>query len=485
MADSDTSKHKASAAPLGIYAESSSPPPESQVIQGLRAERYNLQDHARGLLMTRGVEQYQAGAIDHPANIHRTAKCLHIQHSAQVEVYKSLEHNKAFFGGLVVCGNVWTCPVCAAKVEERRRLEISQMFEHVYERSTFGDSKVVMVTFTFSHSIADSLKDLLWKQADAFRRLRSGKVWQRIKKKYGYQGLIRSLELTDGENGWHPHTHEAWIVRADADIEEMKAEITNRWFNICEKLGLVGGKPDAFRQRSVHIQDECHASDYFAKQDDSRHWGADRELAKASTKQGKKSGRHPFMLLKLFEEGDGGAGQRFLEYAFAMRGKSRLFWSRGLKDACGINDVDDETLATEQTDYADLLGLLTSGEWEVVRKARAKADLLNAAENGGLKAVRDLVRILEAHATDSSKHASDSASNPTSEVLALASSPLSVEPQDFRSGWSTSRFADLVSHAEFLIQPQGEPYQPPAVESLTQALARWRASQSASDARRP
>ncbi|WP_223932401.1 hypothetical protein, partial [Aeromonas caviae] len=55
---------------------------------------------------------------------------------------------------------------------------------------------------------------------------------------------------------------------------------------------VVGGRAAPFHIHRMLI--ECG---YLVKMDDSRHWGADRELAKASSKKGKKSGQHPFGLL--------------------------------------------------------------------------------------------------------------------------------------------------------------------------------------------
>ena len=70
-----------------------------------RVERFALQSVARDIL---------------PDS--RTAKCLRIRaHDKDVQVWKSKNHKTASYGGLQTCGSVWTCPVCGAKVVERRR----------------------------------------------------------------------------------------------------------------------------------------------------------------------------------------------------------------------------------------------------------------------------------------------------------------------------------------------------------------------------
>ena len=77
-----------------------------------RVERFALQSVARDIL---------------PDS--RTAKCLRIRaHDKDVQVWKSKNHKTASYGGLQTCGSVWTCPVCGAKVVERRRERYSKQW---------------------------------------------------------------------------------------------------------------------------------------------------------------------------------------------------------------------------------------------------------------------------------------------------------------------------------------------------------------------
>ncbi|WP_212577171.1 hypothetical protein, partial [Vibrio parahaemolyticus] len=105
-----------------------------------------------------------------------------------------------FLSGVTACGSVHTCPICSAKIEERRRGEISKAVDFWY---SLENKTVSMITFTFSHSLGERLKDVLCKQADALNRLRSGKAWNSFREVFGFDSLIRSLEVTWGEeNGW-------------------------------------------------------------------------------------------------------------------------------------------------------------------------------------------------------------------------------------------------------------------------------------------
>lgn len=351
-------------------------------IRNTRSKRYGLLDTARKILWNEGVKAGQK----YPANHHRTIKCMHVRTGSNVGINVSTNYGKAFYTGLAVCGNVWTCPVCSAKIQERRRLEVASAFDYAYENG----KKVLMVTFTFPHYSWQKLKSLLDNQSAAFARLRKGKLWDQFREKMGMIGIIRSLEVTIGDNGWHPHTHEAWIVNKDVDAEKLRDYVTNRWFKMCQKEGLVPeGKETDFLTHSVHVMDNCSTSDYLAKQDDSRNWGVDRELVKGSSKASdQKKGIHPFALLELAGKGDKNSSEKYVEYCIAMKSKRQLFWSRGLKDLVGVADKDDVKLANEKDDQALVVTTLTETDWKCIIAHKAKSYILNLAEIEGIDGIR-------------------------------------------------------------------------------------------------
>lgn len=407
-------------ASLGKYTKSATPPDVRAKLQGDRATRYELLASARALFLYEGKRE----GLKHPHDWHRTAKCKWISIGSSVGVHASREHGSGFYSGLMTCGNVWTCTVCAAKVQERRREEIAEAIAWAYKHNL----QPVMVTLTFPHQHWHKLSDLIEQQADALHRLRAGAPWSRFKISVGYTGLIRSLELTFGDSGWHPHTHEIWFVSRDVvadlstdearehevnqrnkrklptdldDVQDMRSRITKRWKACCARAGLLdlddARQVAGFEAHAVDVKGWCDASDYLAKQDDSRHWGVDREVAKASTKAGKAKGKHPFGLLAQASVGDKQSGARFIEYASVMRGKRQLFWSAGLKGKVGLGEVTDEELADQQRDAADLLGMLDLNDWRLIRDAGQRAAVLDAAEsNGGWAAVLHLVRSIKA-----------------------------------------------------------------------------------------
>lgn len=392
------------AGPLGIYTKSSTPPPPllrppapkkggvdtRAPIRAARAERYELLATARKVLSAEGLRQGLVYGHDY----HRTAKCRFIRCGGpNVEIHREKQSGGAFYVNLTACGSVWTCPVCTALIQERRRQEIEAAVEWAYGR----ELQPMLVTLTFPHRHWHKLIDLLTQQAAALRHLRAGAPWTRWKTRNGFEGLIRSLELTHGLNGWHPHTHELWFVGAHVKAADARAKILERWESACIDVGLLDpsdvDQVAAFRKHAVDVKGWCSASDYLAKQDDSRHWGVDREIAKASSKAGKASGVHPFGLLALARDGDARAAALYVEYADAIRTKRtrQHYWSPGLKDKVGVNEKSDEDLAEESRAKADYLGFLDDEDWQTVREANARAQVLDAAELGGWPAVEALL----------------------------------------------------------------------------------------------
>lgn len=375
-------------AALGITAKSSTP---SITVRAARAERYRALSTARywvGRLVARHNDYEKrlhgdkARLVEFPGDRYRVFDCRHARTSMFVDVMTSPAYGTAHYKNLATCGSVWACPVCASRIQERRRLEI----EHLIDWAHSQGLQCIMVTLTFPHQHTDTLSDLLALQSDAFKRFRAGGPFRRFKESIGFRGLVRSLELTHGKNGWHPHTHELWLVDPQVSAIDVQDRLVHLWERACLASGLLRDHDDldAFRKHSVDVRYNASCGDYLAKQDSSRAWGVSHEVAKASSKKGRLAGVHPHEFLIRRAKGD---RARFFEYVDAMKGKRQLFWSHGLKDLCGLDEVTDEVIADESREEADLLGSLTVFEWELIRKAECRSHVLDLAEHGGWPAV--------------------------------------------------------------------------------------------------
>lgn len=367
------------------------------------------------------IKEGEKLGLEHPHNFHRSAKCCHVA-LANPNIFQEKSSGNAFYTNLMQCGNVWTCPHCAAKIERKRAAEIDIAMGWAYKETTDNEQRgamakrvngtqAMMLTFTFPHARTDRLDDLLNRFNSALRGMRSGNPWKKFRASTGYRGLIRATEITLGENGWHPHTHELWFVDQGITAEEVKERILPRWINALIKHGFINADDSKAianaKRRALDVKAEVHSGEYLQKisrelevTPESIQISKTRgnhELARASTKLGKSKGLAPFQILRKAGDGSAYHWEKWLEYIAAVKGKSRLFWSPGLKKLVGIDkDKTDEELATEQTEEADILGFLEYSEWALIRRSAAdKAGVLNAAETGGWSAVRAYIEQLK------------------------------------------------------------------------------------------
>lgn len=313
---------------------------------------------------------------------HRVGICLRhqIDKYGGVDLFKHRATQKAFYGGLMVCGNVWVCPVCAAKISERRRKELKTAFKGHLANGGY----CTMLTLTFAHSARDKLDDLLKALSGAILKFRSGGRYDNYRKRIGLIGSIRAFEITYGINGWHPHIH--LLNMHNVEIEpwewtELESELYDMWSAACEKFGL-----SCSRQHGLSMTDAEEASTYIGKWGDTmdKPWGIDSEMTKANIKKGRQGGMTPFDFLRaVVEDGDLEHRDKFIEYAAAVKTKRQLIWSPGLKGMFLIEDKSDEDIATEKVEQADLLGVLHWKDWRYILHNGLRATLLKNIETYG------------------------------------------------------------------------------------------------------
>ena len=321
-------------------------------------------------------------AAKHVLPKHRVGICLRHQIEAYggVDIFKHRETQRAFYGGLMVCGSVWVCPVCAAKISERRRKELKTAFKAHLDTGGY----CTMVTLTFSHSPKDKLHDLLVALGKSVNQFRSGKRYNNFRKDIGLVGSIRAFEVTHGANGWHPHIH--LLLMHSNEIEpwewmDMQDRLYDMWSSACIKNGL-----DTSREHGLKMHDAAEASTYIGKWGDimDKRWGTDSEMTKANIKKGRGESMTPFDMLRvIIEDGDLEYEGKYQEYAKATKGKQQLVWSPGLKAKYLIEDKTDEEIATEKVEAADLLGVLTWQDWKYILRNNLRYELLSKVEQHG------------------------------------------------------------------------------------------------------
>jgi hypothetical protein len=330
-----------------------------------------------------------------------------------LDILLKKQNERAFYSNLQLCGSVWDCPVCAARISEKRREEVLKAMRklkagwkyfateaipifgpapelvgpampeavlkkriktklckdmphrHNYsyikvEREGSGD--VLMLTLTFPHYNFNDIAELMPALRKAMTHFSGGRRYQAFTDNFGVIGTIRALEVTHGENGWHPHfhililldpidnclmfrdlateyykpyvrklleqgyseEHAAMQVAGDKAIAlEIRAAIRqvvqasiqkvlySQWIASC----AIAKLPKPTPEHGVHIQEADKAEAYISKfglepsertkaeYESGKGWDTSRELVNANSKRGvgndKKKGLTPFDLLRL------------------------------------------------------------------------------------------------------------------------------------------------------------------------------------------
>lgn len=338
---------------------------------GRRLQRWEMQASARELL---------------PESRLRVCYRHRQKQTDVVRVYRRGEGEKVstYYRGLQVCGSVWCCPVCAAKITERKRLELVA----VLDQHTKAGGGVLMLTLTVPHTREDRAFDVADRLLESFRQFGQGRDrWTASLP--GYLGSVRALEVTHGMNGWHPHLHVlVLLARPLTDVQRfMLSDLLHaRW----SWVTLRNGFEELHRVHGLRLDDGRQAGKYAAK------WGIPEELTKAHVKETRREdSRTPWALLADYTlKADHQAGALFREFAEAFKGKSQLHWSRGLRARFDLAaEKTDEELAVEVQQEADVLAArIAPADWSLIRRHELRGLVLELLRSSDWSAV---VRLLD------------------------------------------------------------------------------------------
>lgn len=335
----------------------------------------------------------KAAAVSILGKRHRIAACHAnpVKNAKVVEVWAKLGAAlPGHFRGLQTCALSWLCSVCAPKIAERRAAEI----ESAMTICKAQGGQVLMPTFTVPHGRQDPLADTLDLIKKALRSMGQSRKYRNLQAELLTIGRITATEITHGEaNGWHPHFHELWFFEAaGVDVADLEDRLYVMWRAACLKFGL--GEPS--RKHGVIVQDGSKAASYVSKMG-SKEWKLSDEIAKASSKGGRKASRSAWELLDCVLDDlatiphQKRAESLFREYAIATKGRSQLLWSPGLKKYFAVAEMNDEELVAVAEEDAILVANIELHHWKAIRKQNAQAHILNAVQFGA-DAVHALVR---------------------------------------------------------------------------------------------
>ena len=279
---------------------------------------------------------------------------------------------KALWGNLQRCGSIWSCPVCATQITEKRRVEMGQLIKFWGDQP---DADIKLMTLTFSHGQSEPLKVLLSKLKHAIAMFFGSRKFKELSEICKIKYKVRSLEVTYGSNGWHPHFH---ILLMTNDVNDLAFsfidELAKLWMHCCVSKGLKSPS----MKHGLDIRDGSYAKEYVAK------WGLDYEMTKGNVKKGRKESISPFDLLQLSIEDKEIHGKTpsklWQEFAISMKGQRQLVWSRGLKNLIGIDEKDDQELVDETDKESIILRDVDQTTFDLLTKYQKRHEFLKWQE---------------------------------------------------------------------------------------------------------
>jgi hypothetical protein len=339
---------------------------------------------------------------------------------------------RAHWRGVQRCGSIHACAVCAATIRNYRAVEVGQGAAAWID----AGNEVYMVTFTAPHEVGMALADLLDLISDGFRSMLSGRLWAGTKErrvparmgkrgvmlparyypakpgmrqKLGIAGTIRSLEVTYGPHGFHPHLHVLVAVRGEFDAARRAAfevYFRDRWRRYIVSQGY---KPPS-DLHGVKVE-RCYsgegAADYVTKTQEGHSVGI--EMARADIKRARGEHRTPFEILASAATYTSEADVRLWhEFERATKGRKCITWSHGLRDAIAavmpepvhaedwlVTDLTDEEIVALEPTFTD-----EDGNDHVEPRGSADAETVAQVSSGAARRARSVpgfrVTILEA-----------------------------------------------------------------------------------------
>lgn len=273
------------------------------------------------------------------------------------------------YAGLASCGSVWACPVCNAKIQAVRRLEVGTLLAlaTVNGSAAFG-------AYTLRHHAGQDL-DRLWRALNKCWAAvsRDFKV-REVRARLGWIGYVRATECTLGSCGWHPHVHPLHLFAGKVtttQVDLLHVVEFRAWQAAAIRLGLSAPLEDAQHLHLVVGDAGDTLGDYFAKAtyEGARESSVGWEMTSTQTKSRTRASgsRTPWEILADVAGGDADSLDLWHAWETASRGKKALTYSRGLRERFGLlqEATDEEIAEAEIGSKADTGFVIT--DWSPVR----------------------------------------------------------------------------------------------------------------------
>lgn len=261
------------------------------------------------------------------------------------------------WGGLQNSHSVWGSPVAAMAIARQRIREATQAVENWHAAHPNG--AYLLLTLTLPHDRTQSLGESLGALKAGWMGIIGTTTWGRDRERYGIHHWYKSLEITHGNNGWHPHNHILlFLDRAlsGTELKALKARIFTRYARRLEKHGWA--RPNIeYGIDLVQVTDleEGRKLAAYVSKGPTEAWDPAAEVAGGAFKSAKGTNRTPWEVLDSIGEATPGTKKYardvaiWHEYEKVTRGLRQTAWSKGAREALQVEVLEDSAVETTDT----------------------------------------------------------------------------------------------------------------------------------------
>lgn len=290
----------------------------------------------------------------------------------------------AHLSGTATCGSVHSCPRCAPVIRQARAVELGDTIE----RWIANGGRVYFVTLTAPHTIEDRLEASLDALGESWRHLWSRRPRERLDAACGVReggdehpwvGMVRSIDITHGQHGWHPHYHCVVFVGAWVGQSMIDRYVIDAWLH---GTGMAG-RPAV--RAACHSVELVAGTGFAVAAYTLDATAAAMDVMRLDTKKA-GAGSSPWQLLGQAVDGETSGRALWAEYSRTMHGRRSAVWSRRLRQWARSRDLVDERTDDELADGnlvgAVLLATIDNSTYGWFRRRGITHLLLESVENG-------------------------------------------------------------------------------------------------------
>lgn len=228
------------------------------------------------------------------------------------------------------CNHSWACPECTAKQMKKYSTRIAAAIDALAKKNY----ACTMFTLTVFHTTRQSCEDTYFLLRKAWEIMDKQKTWRRKKKdgtyyvnsgiwsqfhnEFKFTHHVKTLEVTYGKHGWHPHIHMLiWFKKSDLQkLADWEEKLNQEWNRCIDKAAQILYKDNLeqyeirkFLESKETRDDYQHCGLHISKTEDGKikrwssgdylcGWGGENELTGLGMKSARNDNMTPFQILE-------------------------------------------------------------------------------------------------------------------------------------------------------------------------------------------